>query len=136
MSLRTQVKSRWRSKGSPGIFLLQCTLKMMEQLLVFFVCLRLSLFICKRQEHKARPRVSLAHFYLCMTHTVNQRDLRQKYFFDICSDEWEITMEGSTVLQTRSCWTTSSAVIPFSLNRELLNSSGVALNNKVSTFLV
>lgn len=71
-----------------------------------------------------------------MARVVNHRDLTLKYFDDSYLDEWEITMNGSRGLQTWSCWTLSSAEIPFSPNTELSNSIGIALNSKASVLLV
>ena len=122
-------------KGEPGYFL--ATMYHQDDgTTPIFVCLHSSLFICKRQESKVRLHVIINLFYLYKAHAINQRDLRQKYFFDTCLGEWEITMDGSIVLQTWSCWAMSSAVIPFPPNTWLSNSSGIALNNKGSAFLV
>lgn len=63
-------------------------------------------------------------------------NVRQKYFFDACLGEWEITMDRSIVLQTWSCWAMCSAVISFPSNIGPLNSSGIVLNNKASAFPV
>lgn len=102
----------------------------------FFVCLHSSLFICKRQESNTRLHVIINLFYLYTAHVINQSNVRQKYFFDACLGEWEITMDRSIVLQTWSCWAMCNAVISFPSNIGLLNSSGIVLNNKASAFPV
>lgn len=134
--IKNSSQEQMEVKGEPRYFFLQCTLKMMEQLLFFF-CLLAFISISIQETGKQGQATCIINlFYLCMTQTINQRYLRQKILLRHLF-RWVGNNHGwGTVLQTRSCWTTSSSVIPFSPNTGLLNSSGVALNNKVSAFLV